>query len=382
MNTIDKLQYDLSQWYESSSIGRFIRWWTGELKSFVPKNYQDKIFHQAVKVYLIPKDELIEVWLDKGDGVEKYVTEEELQNLDGEQWWHQVQHISTQADGKDVEIYFLLSGDEVLVRKATWPQAAKDNLDDVIQYELDKFVPFKADQVYISHKIDKHNSDETKVFVDLAVAPKERISKIMELCEDKSISLNGVDVNISNPQGVPASLGINLLPLENRKTRNLFNLKLNIGLMVILVALIYFIMQTSIANKQKKIDTLTEVNSKLQQNARISKQLRKELKDTIVSSRFLQNKKKETPQLMTVLSEVTSVFPEHTYITRFKISGDSLEIVGQSNNANSLIAKLDASPNIFVPQLVSTTPDPRTGKEKFTIKAELKEPPAEEENGN
>ena len=110
--------------------------------------------------------------------------------------------------------------------------------------------------------------------------------------------------------------------------------------------------------------------------------MRKELKDTIVSSRFLQNKKKETPQLMTVLSEVTSVFPEHTYITRFKISGDSLEIVGQSNNANSLIAKLDASPNIFVPQLVSTTPDPRTGKEKFTIKAELKEPPAEEENGN
>lgn len=376
MNRIDKIKYDFEQWYETSSVGKFLQWWSAGLKSFVPKKYQDKLFPKPVNIYLVPVGEEINVWQDANGEVEKYVSD----NTE-EQWWHQVQHIATQSEGRKIRVQYLIPGEQALVRKIALPQAAKDNLDDVLGFELDKYVPFNSEQVQISYKIDKGNTADAKILMDLAVIPKQKVGDILEVCEDKSVSLDSVDINLSEDHSSPDILGVNLLPVEKRKPVNYFNLKLNSVLMLLLVGLIYFIMHTSIVTKQDKIDKLTEINSKLQKNARTSKLLRKDLKNAIVSSKFLQNKKKEMSSTVAMLSEITSIFPEHTYITRFRINDDKLEIVGQSSNANSLIPKMDESALFYNPQLVSTTPDPRTGKEKFTIKADLKEPQPEDENG-
>lgn len=386
MNTIDKLQNDLSTWYETSSVGQFMRWWITELKSFVPEKHQDKLFPNAINVFLVHADEDIVVWCKNGNTFEKY---SDAENETGrneadekEQWWHQVQHIVNQADGKKVQVKFLLPNDQALVRKIALPEAAKENLDEVIGFELDKYVPFNADQVQLGYKIDKKNSNESKILMDLAVIPKQKVIDVLSLCDEKSISLDGIDVNLKDEGDTPQYLGVNLLPAEKRKTGDFFNLKLNLGLMVLLIGLIYFVMFTSLDNKQIKIDRLTEINSQLQKQARMSKLLRKELKEVIVSSKFLQNKKKDHPALVTMFSEVTSILPDHTYITRLKIGQESIEITGQSDNANSLVPKLDKSPHWFTPHVVGgIVPDPRTGKEKFTIKADLQEPQEETEDG-
>ncbi|VAW34922.1 hypothetical protein MNBD_GAMMA01-2183 [hydrothermal vent metagenome] len=380
MNTIDKLQNDLSLWYAASPINQFMHWWKTELKSFVPQKYKQQLFPATIKVYLTQDAETMTVWYSTNNNLAKYT---DTTTTDGtpEQWWHQVQNIINEADGKKVSVEYLLSNDEALIRKIALPQAAKENLDEVIGFELDKYVPFNQEQVQLGYKIDQINTNEDKILLDLAVVPKQAVADVLNLCDDKSISLDGIDVNLMDKDTEPQYLGVNLLPAENRKPRNYFNLKLNLALSLVLMALIYFVMHTSLANKQNKIERLTEINSILQQQARTSKLLRKELKEVIVSSKFLQNKKHNHPALVTILSEVTTILPDHTYLTRLKISQENLEITGQSDNANSLVPKLDESTNWYVPQIVGgITPDSRTNKEKFTIKADLKEPQIETED--
>lgn len=380
MNTIDKLQNDLSNWYEGSSVGQFLSWWKAELKSFVPEKYQALWFPEPIKVYLTQEKNSVAVWCKQGLKFKKYRNEESVDSAQ-EEWWHQVGHIVNQADGQAVIVQYLLAKDEALIKKIALPEAAKENLDEVIGFELDKYVPFNADQVQLSYKIDKENSGDNKLLLDLVVIPKQKVTDILGLCDEKSVSLDGIDVNLQDYNLEPSYLGVNLLPTEKRKPIDFFNLKINLGLMVLLFGLIYFVMHTSIANKQSKIEKLTNINEQLQKQARTSKLLKKELKSVIVSSKFLQNKKANHPALVTLLSDVTSILPNHTYLTRVKINQNTLEITGQSDNANSLIPLLNQSANWYAPQVVgSITADVRTKKEKFTIKAELNEPQEEVED--
>ena len=381
MNAIEKLQNDLYIAYEESSISQFMRWWKAELKSFVPQKYHEKLFPQAIKVLLTQEEENVTVWCNQGDDFEKY-TDAKGEDDNQEQWWHQVQHIINQADGKKVEVQYLLPNAETLVRKIALPIAAKENLDEVIGFELDKYVPFSAEQVQISYKIDKNNHDENKILLDLAVIPKQRLLDVLGMCDEKSVSLDGIDINMQSKESKPYYLGVNLLPKEQRKIQNNFNFKLNAALILITIGLVYFVMHTSVENKLNKIETLTEINSELQKQARTSKLLKKDLKTVIVSSKFLQNKKNDHPKIVEILSDVTAKLPDTTFLSKMKINQTELEITGLSDNANILIPELDKSSNWYVPHFHgSRTPDSRTNKEKFVIKADIKEPQEEDDNG-
>ncbi len=377
MNTIDKLQNELSSWYETSSVGHFLHWWKSELMSFVPEKYQQQLFPQAINVLLTQEQDEVQVWKNSDDGYRL-----ESSNNSDEMWWHKVQHILNEAEGRRVNVVYLLSNDEALIRKIALPQAAKENLDEVIGFELDKYVPFKAEQVQLSYKVDQDNSNDDKIVLDLAVIPKQKVADVIALTEEKSISLDALDVNIGQTEQ-PAALGVNLLPVENRKERNYFNLKLNFGLLAVLMALMYFVLYTSVANKQEKVEQLTNINTELSKQAKKAKLLRKELKSVIVSSKFLNNKKNDSPSLVNILQEMTTRLPEDTYITRLKVDKEKLELTGQSNNASSLVPELNKSSSWFQPEIVGgVTEDRRTKKEKFTIKALLKEPRVEDENDN
>ena len=383
MNAIEKLQYDFGQWYETSSISQFMHWWTSELKSFVPEKYKETIFSQSIDVFIVPVEGKIELWSKKGNEVTLHNNSESDLETENNQWWHKLQKIINEADGRQINVQYLLSDEDVLVRKVAFPQAAKENLDEVIGFELDKYVPFKADQVHLSYKIDKEKSNEDNVLLDLAVIPKQKLEHVIKQCEEKSVELNGLDVNLSKNNHEPQRLGVNLLPHENRKPKNYFNLKLNLLLMVLVFALIYFVMYTSLSIKQEKVERLTDINTKLQKQARQSKLLKKELKEVIVSSKFLQTTKAQNPVLVSILSELTAYLPEHTYISRFKIGQDAFEITGFSGNANSLVPLLNKSEKWYEPRIVGAiSPDARTQKEKFTIKADLKEPQQEDEDVN
>ncbi|HFC30215.1 MAG TPA: hypothetical protein ENJ44_04130, partial [Oceanospirillales bacterium] len=218
MNTLEKLQNDLSQWYESSSIRQFMHWWKTELKSFVPKKYQEKLFPQSILVLLTQNGEEIKVWCQKGQNLSLY---EDAKNEAGEQedWWHQVQHIINKAEGQNVVVKYLLANDEALVRKIDLPQAAKENLEEVIGYELDQYVPFSAEQVQLGYKIDKQNSNEDKLWLDLAVIPKEKVTQVINMFDEKTVALDAIDVNLTQDaeKEAPSFLGINLLPKDKRK---------------------------------------------------------------------------------------------------------------------------------------------------------------------
>lgn len=378
MNTIEKLQFELSSWYDESSLSKFMVWWKYHLKSFVPEKYQKSIFIESNSVYLVAnQSDEVQVWC-------KTDNDEDIQRVESsdESWWHQVQHLVNEADGKPLSIEYLLPKSKVLVRKIALPAAAKDNLEEVIGFELDKYIPFDAEQVQLSHKIDAENSSEERLLVDLVAVPNDLLASVISQSEEKAIQLSSIDVNNADDES-PQSIGVNLLPRDKRKTKDYTNLKVNTILGLLLLGLIYFVMSTSVSAKQNKIDQLTEVNTELQKQARTSKLLKKELKEAIVSSQFLSKKMQTYQSPVRLISEVTQIFPDHTYVTRLRITEAKIEVTGESENANGLIPKMDKSELWFTPKIPQAIrPNARTGKEMFTIEAGLVEEEGDSESSS
>ena len=59
---------------------------------------------------------------------------------------------------------------------------------------------------------------------------------------------------------------------------------------------------------------------------------------------FLVEKKASDVMIVELVDEVSRILPDHTWIARLDLSGDELQIQGQSSASSSLIRIIESSP--------------------------------------
>jgi len=80
---------------------------------------------------------------------------------------------------KDPKLFLSIPRNEVLVRYLRLPLAAKENLEQVIGYELERYIPFPSEQVYFDFQILKE--EEKGLYILLIVAKKEVIHSYLDM---------------------------------------------------------------------------------------------------------------------------------------------------------------------------------------------------------
>lgn len=367
---VEKIINSISDWYQTSSVKAFWQWWTGALLEWVPVEKRQTLFPNREQVYILPKEEDAELFLRKDD--ETVVMPEEDELVD-KQWWHQLNH---HIAAKDVisEVSYLLSEKEVLFKELAMPAAAASNMGAVLQYELDKYIPFPVDQVVFDFQILTAEEGAEKVPVLLAVAQKSLVEQIENDVVNKGVQLHAIDINVGNEEQ-PEAMGVNLLTEGLRVKRDWSQVKMNVALFAGMCVMAWFVMFNAKATKEGQIERLEAVTDDLREQARRSKRLETQLNESIAAANFLGNKKADTLSSVVLINELTRLIPKNSYLTRIILDDDKVEVVGQSDNANALVPILNRSTLWFEPSIVGQVmPDARTGKEKFTIKAALKPP--------
>jgi general secretion pathway protein L len=75
--------------------------------------------------------------------------------------------------------------------------------------------------------------------------------------------------------------------------------------------------------------------------------------------------------VIALLDDLAARLNDDTYLERLSIENNQIQLQGQSKEAAGLISVLSASPFLANPKLEGQIqPDPRTGKDRFTISAE------------
>jgi general secretion pathway protein L len=380
-NYFEKITEPVSQWYQESDIHGFFEWWTGELKGLLPSKFRNELFPDSSAVYVTGvrgDEEGVGIWLEKNQGVSELAFDDSVQ---GKEWWHQLNHYLGTTE-VETAVTCLLDESEVLIRSVAMPVAVVNDIESVLTFELDKYIPFKTEDVEFAFRKGEVVEGSEKFPVMLATVKKNQLHQMVNEFEAKGLQLSSIDVNIGTSEA-PVALGMNFLPKEIRKKKDWTKIKWNASLILVVLMLLWFVMYSSLDNKRAKIASLNEQVSILKKDARRAKILETELNDSIQAANFLGNLKKNTPSRMLIMKELTQKIPLNTFLTRIMIDQERIEVVGQSDNANSLVPILNQSDMWYEPQIIgNVTVEPRTGKEKFTIKSEFKPSTAAGEGGN
>ena len=84
----------------------------------------------------------------------------------------------------------------VMVRTAELPITVKDNLADVIGYELDRLTPFSPESAYYDFKV--LSETEEKLNIVVTVARADLIDGYLDAVKDEGLSIENVTVNLSS----------------------------------------------------------------------------------------------------------------------------------------------------------------------------------------
>jgi len=256
----------------------------------------------------------------------------------------------------------VLAADAVLVQTVQLPAAAARNLSAVVGYELDRYTPFEADQLYFVARQERRTP--TQLQVTLVAILRERLDQI--LSDGAALGLHPHRVDVGN-------LGIDLLPAPLRPRPRPAGKGLQRSLPWLCGALLIAAMLLWLNDRQRVLDAMHE--SVQQQKAQVAEvhALRQQLLTTRGAAQYLTRRKLAQPPLVALLDDLTTCLPADTWLDQLDIKGRDIAFSGQSAKASALITRIKGCHRLDNAQFEGVIqPDVRSGKDQFALRAHLR----------
>ncbi len=338
-----------------TGIPRFFHWWRDELSAVMPAFLLRPLLHlqQSLEVHL--GEDGVRVLQRSGAKTAELGTypaaEESTSDVETD-----VRRMDRRRTPVTVHVPERLT----LSRLLELPGAAMENLRQVLDFEMDRQTPFRAEDVFYSFQVIERGSADKRVRVELRLVPRVRVMEA--LGPFKEWDLKAVDVASAEGGG---GLCIRLSSRDFRQdgagVGKGLPLIVNSVLLVALVAIPF-------RQQYNALDTLGEKLSEVQRRAEVTQSLKQRLEQSIAEARFLVEQKNSTPAVVTVLNELSVLLPDTTWLTRMEIAGGEVNIHGTSQAASALIGLLEISPRFENAHFSSpVTQNPSGNRERFQL---------------
>lgn len=277
----------------------------------------------------------------------------------------------------DLPRWLLLPAGSGLQRRLVLPAAAADRLRDVLSFEIDRQTPFAVSDVAYDAAIAGRRADG-QLEVDLVVVPLARLNARRDALGPLAATLAGVD--LAGPDGAP--LGVNLLPpAQRRRVADPWR-AWNLGLAALALVALCLALWQVLENRRDAADAFERALAPRAAQARQVAADRQALSSLVAGQAFLDATRAGRPTTVEVLDELTRLLPDGTWLEKVAIEDDRLVLIGLSNEASALVRRLEPSPLWRSPALSGALqPDPRTGRDRFSLVAELTAPAAQPAEG-
>ena len=309
----------------------FWTWWSGEIIAILPASVRDAIAQRRQKLFVEADESLLRFRIGAEGGAR------ELFSLPLDD--------AGEADARvprgTQQTILLMPVGKVLVRMLTLPLAAEENLREVLAFEMDQHTPFTEDQVYYDWIVRNRSLERRELTVDLVYSPRREVDAMLA-----AVGRHGIDVDVVTSRSRDGTnlRSINLLPQEKRRSRRLLQHRLNLALAGACLLLLAIAVTVPIVQKDRailEVEALVEVAAA---EARDGNKIRRELERLAAASQVLYEKKRRDVMAVEVINEVSRILPDHTWLTRIDLSGDQLQLQGQSEASSSLIGIIESSP--------------------------------------
>jgi general secretion pathway protein L len=254
-----------------------------------------------------------------------------------------------------------------IVKSAEFPLTVKENLSNVISYELDRLTPLSPERAFYDFRILSEDADRLRIL--LAAAKSETIQPYLEALRKKGVAVQRVSV--------AGEEGMNLLDRGMHRPPKR-PLALTFVLLAALAALGLYWLVSPLRIEEWRIAAVDrEIASRKAEVGKIES-LKKEIEGIEQEIIAIRNFKIARPVMIDLLREMTRILPDNAWLSRIRFTESTVDIEGYAASATAIVPKLEASG--FFKKVEFSSPtfrDTRLNADRFLIKMEIDGLPAE-----
>lgn len=252
---------------------------------------------------------------------------------------------------------------QVLHLQHYFPEAVKDNLKQVVGYQLDRLTPFSMENAWYDVGVARHDKQRKEILADVYVSPKHTVDAISRQLDALGVGAVQV-VSVAD-----SSSNLNLLTLPDAESRRQGWSK--IPLYFFLGALALSVLGP-LAYKYRRVGQLDAALTDLRRSSAEQLAVRDELMVAEEALQFIEQKRRSSPVALDVVEKLSNDIPSHTWLERLTIEVGKLEIRGESGKALTLIDMLEEAPEFSNVRFKSPlTRNKDNGNDRFHIEATL-----------
>lgn len=355
----------------------FLGWWGQALASWLPLRARRALGMDRGRLLLQVEGEGVQLRLQQGDEVAdlaRLPVAADAARATGGPVDAEGDLLSTLLAPRTAALprWLVLPAASALRRRLALPAGAADRLRDVVGFEIDRQTPFTAEAVAFDARIVGRR-DNGQLDVELVAVPRAALAGPMEALGPLAATLAGIDV--AGADGIPLSVNL-LAPVDRRRHRDpwkRWNWLLAAVALLAFAALLWQLLE----NRRIAAETFEQRIAAQAQAGRAAAAQRQQLTRLVEGQVFLDAARAARPSAVEVLDELARRLPDGTYLEKLSIEDDRLMLIGLSNEAPALVGRLQDSGLWRSPALAGALqPDPASGRDRFTLVAELGQSPA------
>ncbi len=357
------------------AVARFLRWWVGELRACLPARLREALARKVQTLAVVVGEDEARFLLRRAGACEEIARVALGPGGSAAPARAAVAAIRRRRDLRGAEVVACLPHDRVLRREVALPLAARENLREVLGFEMDRHTPFATADVYFDWRVLEMDEPGKRILVDLAAAPRATVDR--SLAALKAWGLPPDATGVLGPQA-ERSEPFDLLPPEARPRRRAVRHRLTVGLALVAASLAVAAVRLDIAGQQRLLEAYDAEIARSRAAGLEADGMRTQLAALSERGRHVVERKRTRPSLVALLDAVTRLLPDDTWLSQFRVQGDQLILSGYAPTASKLIATLEDSPALSQVRFTSpVTVDPKLGVERFNLAAFIAAPEKE-----
>ncbi|MDO9270917.1 MAG: PilN domain-containing protein [Methylobacter sp.] len=349
-------------------VKKFFRWWLRELDFLVPEKIRQLVNEKQGFIIVRPENNQLALTYMLNEQAEPLAILE--RNASGIE-----QYKALRAKDERVakaNLILRLTGTEAIQKELALPIAVKENLSQVVAYELDRYTPFKAEQVYFAVKLLEGEHEPGQIRVMLVLTPRETLDALYEDIKTMDMSPLFVDYEAAPNDLGQRYDGYNLLPENLREKPANAQRLIYTGLIAAIFLLLGAVLVLPVWFEYQTINTLQEKIDTIEKDAKEVKALQLEVDSIIDETRLLIAEKNAVPTLVDMLNTLSTLIKDDTWLSYAQYSDGHLQLQGESPAASALIGVLEDSKLFANARFVSpVTQDRISGQERFQITVDV-----------
>lgn len=354
----DRFGRHLARW---AGTGDFLAWWGRSLAAWVPPRWRRAVGLDRGRLLLQPDAQGVQLRLQRDGDIR------DLAGLPHPSGGDLALRGALAPELADLPRWLLLPPASGLRRRLVLPAAARERLRDVVGFEIDRQTPFSADTVaHDARLLGRRGSDQLDV--ELVVVPQATLEAQRERLGSLGEGLAGVD--LAGGDGAP--LGVNLLPPAQRRAQRDPARTWNLVLAVVAVAATVAMLAQLLDNRER---ALAQLQARADQEARAAREVslqRQQLVTLVEGRAFIEGLRSRRPAAIEVIDAAARRLPDDTSLEKLAIDNEQLMLIGVSAEASALVGRMAAGGPWHAPALTGVLqPDPASGRDRFTLVAEL-----------